>query len=106
MIGSPSVQQLDSNVGVGGHAVQIVRLERDRPGSDLAAGRIVITLPVGWLRPADDVLSLQRDGDRIRLPLDLHRYPLVVFSRDVRQIDDEIEAAGADAIAVAVVDLD
>src|SRR5258706_10164072 len=98
--------ELEPDVRVRGHAVQIVRLERDRAGADLPAGRVVSAGPFGWLRPPDDLLPLQRDRDRVSLTLDLHRDPLVVFSRNVRQIDDVIEAAGADAIAVAVIDLD
>ena len=49
---------LDPNVRVRGHAVRIVRLERDRAGPDLAAGRIVVAGPIGRLRPADDFLPL------------------------------------------------
>jgi hypothetical protein len=41
---------------IGGHAARIVRLKRDRAGSDLAAGCVEVALPVGRLRPADDFL--------------------------------------------------
>ena len=101
---SQASRAFDADVLVADHALGVVRLQGEGALAELAF-EILAGLGAGRLDVLQHLLAVNQHGDAVALDDDLLGLPLAILGGAEADVDDALQAAGLDPVAMGLIDL-